>query len=95
MATATESVKFENISATTAGFQLRGGKYGIAALGTWGGGSATLEALGPDGSTYLTAATAISANGVATVDLPPGQYRFAIATATAVYLSITRIPVGA
>lgn len=89
---ATETVKHSNISATTAAFSLRGGKYMLAASATWGGGTATLEVLGPDGTTWLTAATAISANGVATADLAPGSYRWAIATATAVYLSVTSVP---
>ena len=54
----TENVQFSNISATTAAFELRGGVYTIDALFT-GAGSVTLQRLGPDGSTYLTAATAI------------------------------------
>lgn len=82
---------FSNISATTAAFKLNGGTYGVAAVGTWGGGSATLQTLGPDGTTWLTAATAFSANGYETAILSPGQYRFAVATATAVYVSIARV----
>lgn len=86
-----EAVKFSNISATTAPFVLKGGQYQYTVVATWGGGSVTLEQLGPDGSTYLTAATALTANGGGTVDLPPGQYKFVIATATAVYAAIVRI----
>lgn len=94
MATATESKSFSNISASTAAFALLGGKYAIAALATFGGGSVKLQALGPDGSTYLSLSSAsdFTAAGGAVVDLPPGQYRFTIATATAVYTSVTRIP---
>jgi hypothetical protein len=33
----------------------------------------------PDGSTYLPALAAFSANGYATADLPPGQYKIALA----------------
>jgi hypothetical protein len=44
-----------------------------------GFGTVTLQVLAGDNSTYLTAATAISANGVALVDLPAGTYKFAIA----------------
>lgn len=90
--TSTESVSFSNIAASTSPFALRGGKYAAAALATFGGGSVTLQMLGPDGSTYVTCLTAFTAAGYGVVDLPPGQYRFTIATATAVYASVTRIP---
>lgn len=82
----------QNISATTAAFHLDGGKYGIDYIATWGGGSVTLQKMGADGSTYVTAATAFSANGYVTVDLPSGTYKLAVATATAVYVDIRRIP---
>jgi hypothetical protein len=42
MATATEAVKFSNISATTAAFSLRGGKYAFTVMGT-GFSSVALE----------------------------------------------------
>jgi hypothetical protein len=87
-----EEVRFSNIAATTAAFSLKGGHYSITAKATWGGGSATLQILAADGSTYLTAATALSADGFATAFLPAGTYKFAIATATAVYLEIKAIP---
>ncbi len=83
---------FDNISATTGQFQLGGGRFGIIAHATWGGGSATLEVLAEDGTTWVVAATAITADGTALVDLPPGVYRWAVATATALYLSLTRVP---
>lgn len=87
-----ESNVQSNISATTAAFELKGGYYNLDAIATWGGGSATLQRLGPDQSTWLTAATAITANGSAQVYLCPAQYRWAIVTATAAYLSVVRIP---
>lgn len=73
-----ESFKFENISATTAAFNLMGGEYGIICMGSTFG-TVTLQALAGDGSTYVTAATAIAANGTALVVLPAGVYRFLIA----------------
>jgi hypothetical protein len=94
MANIGDAQHFSNISANTSAFTLAGGKYGVSYSATWGGGSVTLQALGPDGSTYLTAATAFSANGYSTVDLAPGQYRFAVTTATAIYLAVARIPEG-
>lgn len=42
-------------------------------------------------STYVTAATAITADGYSTVTLPPGTYKFAVATATAVYVDSSRL----
>jgi hypothetical protein len=42
-----ERFVFSNISSTPAAFNLRGGSYGVTALGTWGGGSATLQRLAP------------------------------------------------
>lgn len=94
MASGAEGQLFSNISATTAAFRLLGGKYAVAAVATFGGGSVKLQTLGPDGSTWLSvaAATDLSAAGYGLVDLPAGQYRFTIATATAVYASVTRIP---
>ncbi len=72
-----ESFQFSNISATTATFTLMGGRYGITCMGT-GFGSVTLQVQAFDGTTYLTAATAITANGVTIVDLPAGVYKFAL-----------------
>lgn len=69
---------FSNISSTTAAFTLSAGKYMIEIEGSTFG-TVTLQVLGPDGSTYLTAATAFSANGTASVDLPAGTYKLALA----------------
>lgn len=88
----TESERFSNIAATTAAFTLKGGRYGIAAVATWGGGTIELQTLGPDGSTYLSTGTQFSANGYKTVDLPPGQYKFVVATATAAFVSVSSVP---
>ena len=90
----TDGQAFSNIAATTSAFTLKGGKYGAAVVATFGGGSVKLQTLGPDGSTYVSVSsgTDFSAAGYATVDLPPGQYRFTIATATAVYAAVTGIP---
>jgi hypothetical protein len=53
-----------------------------------------LQTLGPDGSTWLSLSTAtdFAAAGYAVIDLPAGQYRFTIATATAVFASVYRVP---
>jgi hypothetical protein len=88
-----EAVLFSNISATPAAFLLEGGAYVLDVVATWGGGSVTLNRLGPDGSTYLAAVTALTATGTSgAVALPKGRYQLAIATATAVYASVVRVP---
>jgi hypothetical protein len=89
---ASESKLFSNIAATTLQLPLSGGKYCFSALGTWGSGNAEVQLLGGDSSTWLNCGSAISANGVETLDRPVGQYRIAISSgATAVYAAITKI----
>jgi hypothetical protein len=83
---------FLNASATTPTFPLVGGLYGMDVVAT-GSGSVTLQKLGGDGATWVTAATAFATTGAyATAYLAPGTYRFAIATFTAVYIQIVRVP---
>jgi hypothetical protein len=73
-------------------FQIvRGGRYQVTVLATWGGGNITFQKLGPDGTTYLNVDSAYSANGGGTYDLPPGTYKFAVVTATAVHADVSRI----
>ena len=79
---------------TNTGVQCYGGLYGITANGTFSGGSTTIQIL--DAQTtgiWTTAATAITAAGYTTVNLPPGKVRALIATSTAMYVYATRIPV--
>ncbi len=87
-----ESVKFSNIAATTSAFELRGGRYLFTAVATFGGGSVGLETLAADQTTWLTCLTALTVAGGAVLDLAPGQYRFTVSTATAVYASVARVP---
>lgn len=78
----------------SAAVKVTGGAYAFDVTATFGGGTVTLQRLGPDGSTYLTADSAgavTSAVGVV-LALPPGDYRINSATATAVYASLTRVP---
>jgi hypothetical protein len=91
-----DSKEFSNISATTAAFTLNGGYYMVAAVATFGGGNVELQMLGPDQSTWLSAPTALKLSAAGTIAgyLPPGQYRFAIATATAVYCSVAGVPLS-
>lgn len=88
-----ESFNFQNISATTDSFMLQGGAYVLDAVGNFNGGSATLQRQGPDGATFITAATALSAVGTSgSLALPPGTYKIALATATGLSVSVIRIP---
>ena len=89
---AEQSKLFSNFAADTAAFPLYGGKFQVAAIATWGGGNLVLEQLGPDNTTWLPVHTALTANGVAVIDIPPGQFRFNITTATGIYAVVTRIP---
>lgn len=92
-AKADEGYTASNIAATTAAFRLAGGLYGMDVVATFGGGSVTLQKQAADGTTYVTAATAVTAAGYSTAYLPSGLYKLAIATATGVYVKIDRIPV--
>jgi hypothetical protein len=84
-----DQVSFSNISATTAAFSLRGGRYGVEVHATFGGGSVTLQRLAADGVTWITAMTAFSADGYASADLSSGSYRLTVVTATGIYADIT------
>lgn len=75
----------DNASATGSPAVWGGGRGVFTAVATWGGGNVTLQYLGPNGSTWLTAATALTADGLVAFELPPGQIRAAVTTATAVY----------
>jgi hypothetical protein len=90
---AREQVTFSNIAATTAAFALGGGLYVSDVKATFGGGNVALQRIMPDASTYVTVITAQTADGASSATyLPPGQYKYLITTATAVYIALTRIP---
>lgn len=91
---AADGHKESNVAATSAVFKLQGGLYDFAAVATWGGGSAKLQMLAPNGSTWLDvgSSTNLTTDGHATASLPAGDYKITIATATAVYAAVSRIP---
>lgn len=86
-----EDRTFQNISATTSAFTLLGGQYGIQVTATFGGGNVALQRLSPDGSTWVQIQN-FTVAGYINQYLPPGQYRFAVTTATAVYAECKTIP---
>ena len=73
-----DPVTFSNISSTTAAFHLPAGKYAIEVVGATFG-TVTLQVLAGDGTTYVTALTAFSANGHVSADLGSGTYKIALA----------------
>lgn len=76
-------------------FTLNGGTYGMLASATWGGGSLDLQALGPDGSTYISVlAATFTATGYKTFTIPGGQYKFVGVTSSAIYAVVCRINKG-
>ena len=87
-----EAISWNNISATPANFQLDGGSYEVDVVGTFGGGSVTLDQQAKDGMTFIQVLTPFTANGIQLVDLPPGTYQLTITKAIAVYARISRIP---
>lgn len=89
-ATATESKQFFNISANTAAFALKGGKYALVLSGTIT--DLRLQTLSLDGTTWIDVGIPLGAAGLYIYDLPPGQYRISIGTSTGVYAAMTSIP---
>lgn len=103
-----EAFKYDNISATTTSFgPILGGYYNVNVSATFGGGTVELQQLAEDGVTWLSikfpfnnagaevdlVIGSFSANGMKPFILAPGQYRIAITTATAVFVSVTRCPI--
>lgn len=98
-----QGIKAKNASAPTSAVELKGGKYLLVASATWNtSGTVGVDVLSADGVTWCPVVMYTSdggsliaikaANGTAVMDLAPGQYRLNIATATAVYASLTRVP---
>jgi hypothetical protein len=73
---------------------LKGGNYQVCVVMTPDSGSVKLESSRSDNTSYLpvNSKTNFTADGCATVNLPPGQYEFVIAGATGVFASISSIP---
>jgi hypothetical protein len=82
----------KNIAATTDAFTLRGGRYQFLVSATFNDGSVGVEALAPDGATWVACADPLEANGAQVHDLSPGTYRIAVDTATAVNAALVAVP---
>jgi len=85
-----------NASATGPAVNWNGGKGNFAVVGTFGGGTVKLQALGPDNATYIDVPnTSLSAAGMVLFDLPPGRIQ-AVVTGGApsgLYARAARVPV--
>lgn len=83
-----------NITVNSAQFQLQGGKYWFAAVGSFNSGTITVQKVGPDGNTLLTPVTGLTAAGGNATDLPPGTYQVTISGSTTAVLwwELVRIP---
>lgn len=81
------------VTSTSAQFTLTGGKYWLAAVGTFNGASVTLQRVGPDGNTLVTVATALTAAGGNISDLPPGTYQVTVSgsTTAALWWEVVRV----
>ena len=91
----TTGIMLENSSADSDEFIWPGGDGVFDAVATWGGGSASLEFLQADGSTWtaVSADTTLSANGGGVFTLGEGtKIRVNVTTATAVFARARRAP---
>lgn len=88
------SYQFWNgIDATPNDFNLDAGRYALTIAAT-AFGTATLQKLLPDGTTYAPVTPALAAAGYTVLQLPAGQYRMALAGITALIGVIEKIDVG-
>lgn len=69
-----------------------GGRGLFMATATFGGGTVSLEYLGPNNVWLASPVVAVTAAGGVLFELPPGSVRGVSVTATAVYACIARIP---
>jgi len=91
---ATDGYQIKNGAAGTYGpFPLDGGMYAWTTKST-GTGTIDLKIIAGDGTTAIAVATQVTATaGWQTgIYLPPGQYEIVIATFTANYVMLTRVP---
>lgn len=85
-----------NASATGSTVNWLGGKGNFAVVGTFGGGTVKLQALGPDGSTYIDVPNAsLSAAGMVLFELPAGKIQAVVTggTPSGLYAKAARVPV--
>lgn len=85
-----ENQAWANISATPSSFTLRGGAYALMVnAGTVG--TVTLQRLGNDGSSWVTAMPAVTSAGLSTANLPNGTYRLNCSGSSGLYAELVSI----
>ncbi len=74
--------------------QWEGGKGSFFCQATWGGGSVTLQYMGPDGSTWEAVGTdtTLTADGGGNFELPQCHLRISVVTATGVTAKASPLP---
>ncbi len=83
-----------NEAATSAAMHWPGGKGNFVVVAAFGGGSVALQYLASDNATWITHTdSSLTAAGMFNFELPPGQIRALVTTATAVYAIAARIPI--
>lgn len=70
----------------------KGGKIALYAEATWGGGNVKLQFQSPQGTWIDVPSSTLSANGFVILEVPPGQYRAVVTTASAAYASAVEVP---
>jgi hypothetical protein len=87
-------ILLSNVSATGAGAWVtwQGGRTSLIVMGTFPT-TATLQMLGPDGTTAITISTP-TVNGITALDLPAGSYRFNLASGSpsGFYATLVTVP---
>ena len=92
MATGGRLDLLSNASATGSAAQWPGGKGVFAAEATWGGGTVKLQMKSANGTWLDVASNSLTANGITSFELPAGEIRANVATATAVYAYAVVVP---
>jgi hypothetical protein len=95
-----EEQVFTDLITTSSSFTLRGGQYCVDCIGTFGGGTVTVQKRGNDGATYIPvpdingSAAGFAAAGCRVFYLPAGTYQVGISGATGPSLSVNiqRVP---
>lgn len=85
-----------NVSATTSGVQVKGGRGALSISASAFGTSVFLQMLHVDGNWVNMNSNSFTQNQVVPFDLPMGQYRIFISggTTTALYANLNMIPYG-
>ena len=84
-----------NGSATSDAHVWQGGKGVFAVVGTWSGATITLQALGPDETTWIDAGTTaiLTEDGIVGFDLAGGQIRAeVVGSPSGIYASVIENP---